>query len=265
MKIAIVAVLLAGAGAHTAVAQSCPNVDPAAGYPVVATAPGQPSPDATWLTAVASAAAYRWRVPSHRRNSYPGWDRVKHRVLPPEPRWADDWSPAGRDTARIEIVFHRGDDRGRGHVATASGDGDFDHSLKTIWDDPMPASPAFPPLPAGVAGDSVVVRLALGLAPDSGRPSGSIRFAAVQTPIALVPNTLRVSTPSGFHGRVPRVTVRYDVTEAGSVDPGSIEFLSNVDPDLEQAIRSGLRGAEFRAPTSNCRPVRQTIVQTFGG
>ena len=265
MKIAI-GVLLFGAASATAVAaQTCPNVDPATGYPVVAVAPSQPALGVAWLSAVASAAAYRWRVPSHSRNAYTGWDRLHRRTLPPEPRWADDWSPSDADRAKVTLVLYRGKNRATGRLVTPSGDDQFDRTLSSLWDNPMPASPEFPVLPSTVAGDSVVVQVWLGTWADAGPDVGIIRFAAVQTRIQVVPNTLRVTMPPGFQGRVPRTTVKYDVTTAGVVDPASIEFLENVDPGFEDAIRAGLRGAEFRPPTSNCRPIVQSVVQTFGG
>jgi hypothetical protein len=265
VKIAIGVLLFMTWSPIRAAAQNCPNVDPTTGYPVVATAPAQPALNVTWLTAVASAAAYRWRVPSHSRNAYTGWDQLRTRTLPPEPRWADDWSPDARERVKVELVFYPGKQRTRGRVVTPSGNDQFDRTLSSIWDDPMPAAPAFPAVPSGVSGDSVVVALSLGAWPDSSRRGGIVRFAAVQTRIQVVPNTLRVATPSGMRGRVPRTTVKYDVTTAGSVDPASIEFLDGVDPELEDAIRTGLRAAQFRPPTSNCRPIVQSVVQTFGG
>src|SRR5262245_28290089 len=48
--------------------QECPNVDPASGYPVSASS--EMTADSAWLSGVARAAAYRWQVPSRRRNAY---------------------------------------------------------------------------------------------------------------------------------------------------------------------------------------------------
>lgn len=244
--------------------QVCPDVDPGSGYPVAATLDTQGTVPSQWLDAVATAAETRWRVPSRRRNAYSGWKRVKHRTLPPEPRWADDWIPTDTPVAILRVVLFRDGRSPLGHVVAGSGEKRFDETLSSIWRDPMPGAPTFPGFPSTYAADSAVVSLYLGKLPDT-EIVGVERFAAVQTPVELNRSTLRVSVPGGRSGATPRVTVKYDVTETGTVDGGSIEFLSMASYEFQEAIRSGLMRARFRPPTSNCRPIRQSVVQTFGG
>lgn len=260
MRTLILACMLAAA---PAAAQSCPDADPEAGYPITATV-DEPAADSAWLTSVARAAAYRWRVPSRRRGAYAGWERVERRILPPEPRWADDWTPGGAHRAILRLVLYRDGRRPRRELVSASGDGRFDGSLASIVDDPMPGAPPLPELPAGWNADSLVVLLTFGEEPETA-VRGRVRFAAAQTPVELHRNTLRVLPPRGFSRSFPRTTVKYDVREDGRVDVRSIEFLRPVPHAVERAIRDGLRGARFSPATSNCRPVAQTVVQTFGG
>ena len=58
--------------------------------------------------------------------------------------------------------------------------------------------------------------------------------------------------------------MKYDIGGTGRVDPTSLEFVRSAGVRFDEAIRAGLRDARFRPPTSNCRPVAQTVVQTFG-
>jgi hypothetical protein len=143
--------------------QKCPNVDPASGYPLSASS--ELTTDSAWLGSVARAAAYRWQVPSRRRNAYTGWEQVQRRLLPPEPRWADDWSPQPQHRAVVRLTMFRDAKQHKLEISTRSGDRQFDNSRGGIF---------------------------------------------------------------------------------------------------ETAVRDGLLKARFRAPTSNCRPVAQTVVQTFG-
>jgi len=242
--------------------QSCSELDDDAGYPVVATALAE-SADSEWLTAVASAAAYRWRVPSRRRNAYEGWERVQHRILPPEPRWADDWDPRESGRAVVRLTIRRDGRQHRAEVVQGSGNRAFDRSLETIASHPMPGSPALPGLPPGETGDSVVVTLTFGDTPDID-PRGIVRFAAVQTRIELETRSLAVQRPPGYSGNFPRMTVKYDVTTEGRVDPVSIEFVRTRGAEFEHQIRDALMKARFRPPTSNCRPIAQSVVQTIG-
>lgn len=126
----------------------------------------------------------------------------------------------------------------------------------------MPASPPYPVVSLD-EGDSLVVEVELGKEPE-GEGEGLVRFAAHQTPIELHRSTLRISFSQRGTARPPRVTVKYDVDPTGRVNSNSIEFLGHVEFELEQAIREGLSGARFEAPTSNCRSVAQTVVQVIG-
>lgn len=268
MRILVPLPLLASlVSAAPALSQKCPDVDPARGYALAATFEGATPADSAWLATTARVAAYRWKVPSRRRNSYAGWERVQRRLLPPEPRWADDWSPEANHRAQYRVVMFRDGRTPRGEIITPSGDKRFDETLKSIVDDPMPASPPLPQLPAGSAADSMSVVLTFGEIPTTG-VQGLVRFAAVQTPIELDRGSLQVvavpSTSSGRPALPPPFTVKYDVRENGTVDDLSIEFLSGTSSGMEMSVRNSLRNARFKAPTSNCRPIAQTVVQTFG-
>lgn len=254
----ILAVLLMPAAAA---AQTCPGVDPATGYPVYASS-DTPQVDTVWLSQLARAAAYRWRVPSERRNVYEGWERVQRRILPPEPRWADDWRPEEKHTAALRLTIYRDARSPRAELVERSGDERFDNSLRSIAAEPMPGSPAFPSLPVS-APDSVVVDLSLGAEPQA-EHVGVARFAAAQTRIELDRRSLEVRPPVGHTGPFPRTTVKYDILPDGRVDPSSFEFVRSPGRRYESVVAQALLDARFTAPTSNCRPVAQTVVQTFG-
>jgi hypothetical protein len=148
-----------------------------------------------------------------------------------------------------------------------SGDRLFDQSLPSIFERPLPGSPAFPSLPPGYPADSLVLSVSLGFIDTSYALVGVVRFAAEQRPVRLEPGSLRVEAPRGPGSPMPsarRATVAYDVTVGGTVDPGSIEVLESTDPDLSRAIRDALMRARFEPAESNCRPIAQTVVQTFG-
>lgn len=107
MRALVCAVLLTTGTSQAVVGQECPDVDPAAGYPVSAASNGEV--DATFLREFVYAAVHRWRVPSRRRNAYMGWERVRNRILPPEPRWAVDWKPERRHTAVLQVHIGSGE------------------------------------------------------------------------------------------------------------------------------------------------------------
>lgn len=242
--------------------QQCPAVDPASGYTITATT-DSPRVDAAWLTSFATAVAYRWKVPSHRRALYSGWENVRRRLLPPEPRWADDWTPQPRHHARVRVTLNRDHHQTRFQLTSASGDRLFDQSLESFLKDPMPASPGLPDIPSGASVDSLSVVLLFGDTTDAPL-RGTIRFAASQTRGELHRNTLRVESPAGYRGPFPPTTVKYDVLETGLVDLESIEFVRRSGGQFENAIREGLRSARFTPPTSNCKAISQSVVQTFG-
>ncbi len=248
-------------------AQSCPGVAPLAGYPVAVAGRDAPLPDTGFLRDFARAAAYRWAVPSRRRNAYSGWQRVSRRLLPPEPRWADDWRPSEPHRAQLLLMVYRKGPPRRLDLSLQSGDRLFDQSLRSIVEEPLPGSPPFPLLPDGLGSDSLTVSVSLGFVDTTHGPVGLVRFAAEQQPVRLVPGSLRVEATSRSNSMTPgprRATVAYDVTISGSVDPGSIEVLESTDPDLSEAIRDALLRARFTPAESNCRPVAQSVIQTFG-
>ncbi len=236
------------------------------GYVVAVTAVGTPSVDSAYLEAFARSAAYRWQVPSRQRATYSNWRRVRRRTLPPEPRWADDWRPEGPHRAQLSITVFRNGKLRAGDPDSASGDRDFDRSLRSIANDPMPGAPPIPTFPGGVSGDSLVVRLYFGY--DSvPLPHGVIRFAAEQTPVRLTSAPLSVTAPRG-PGTLPSgsrgAVFKYDVTEMGEILPGSVEVLESSDHDYEVAVRDNLLRQHFQAATQNCRPITMSVVQRFG-
>lgn len=263
MKLELVLPILLGLGiTHSMQAQECALSDSLA-YPVAVTSTAVLS-DSLWLESVAVAAAYRWVVPSKRRNWHLGWRDVQHRILPPEPRWADDWRPKDRHRAVLMLTLFKDSVRNRLQVSSSSGDRLFDESLKSIIVDPMPGAPALPAPPDSLGVDSVVVEVTVGSVPGR-EPRGLVRFAAAQTGARLHPGTLEVFPPAGHRGPFPAMTVKYDVTEAGSVDMSSVQFLRSAGASFERSVLRGLQSARFQPPTSNCRPIRQSVVQMFGG
>jgi hypothetical protein len=257
--------LLGAAWPQDAEAQRCPLPEGTLGYPVTALAADGVPLDSAFLAEVVRAAAYRWAVPSRRRERHVGWERIRNRVLTPEPLWAEDWKPAARHRARITVVIDRsGQARSRAHVE-GSGDRFFDRSLATIVESPMPGAPEFPRLPAAIEADSAAITLVFGEEDVVG--GAIIRFAAQQRPVRVPAGQLRVTGPRAVgtpDPRFRRATVKYDVNEHGSVDPGSIEILQSSDIDLSQAIEQALRRARFTPAQANCRAVAQTVVQLFG-
>ena len=250
------------AGARVA----CPLPPGVLGYPVsvslAAGGSGAARVDASYLNAFANAAAYRWQVPSRRRNQFPGWDRVRRRVLTPEPRWADDWAPDSRHRAHLRVTIHRNGRPGAVVVQQSSGDALFDRSLTTIFDAPMPDSPSFPAWPSGVAGDSIHLDLRLG---DEGAPgSGVTRFAAQQRPVRMSPGTAGPVVPSTGPTGSRSAIVKYDVSETGRMITGSFETVETSDAQFADAMRQWLSRAHFVPAESNCRPISMTVVQTFG-
>jgi hypothetical protein len=238
----------------------------APGYPLLVRAAADVPLDTVYLNAVARAFAYRWQVPSQRRNDFAGWRRVRHRTLPPEPRWADDWAPAASHRARMRVTVYANGQVRAADPEPASGDRVFDHSLRTIATDPMPGAPALPALPAAAGPDSLVLDVTFGPADTSGIV-GIARFAASQGRVVVQPGTLNVEVPRGAtrSSALPRgATVKYDVTELGVVPPTSIEVLDSSDRELSDAIRNGLLRARFQPAESNCRAITMTVVQRFG-
>lgn len=260
------AALVVGAGprvplsAATPARDECPLAETARGYELAAAWDGSGTPDTAFLAAFAHAAAYRWQVPSRRRAQYTGWQRVRRRLLPPAPRWADDWKPEARHRAVLAVTLYRGGRSPELALLTRSGDERFDRSLESMVHDPMPGSPPLPPLPATVA-DSLRVLVHLGDRPMA--PSASVEFARQQRPVRLVPGTLRVEAPR-TGGRSPSATVKYDVSAEGRLAPGSLELLESSSPEFGRAVAEALYRARFSPAESNCSPIAVTVVQTFG-
>ena len=260
----VMALTLAASPSLKMYAQQCPGVDSMQGYPLTVSWAAGSGPDSAWLGAFGRAAAFRWQTPSRRRGDVSGWRRVRERTLPPEPRWADDWSPSALHRAEMAVTVYADGRLRAGDPGPASGDPFFDRTLPTIVNAPMPGAPRWPDWPYGMASDSVVLLLSFGIEDVPG-PHAVVRFAAQQSPVRVLPGTLRVAAPGGSAsgGLTRRVTVKYDVTEAGTVAAGSIEVVDSPDPSLSRAIRRALGAARFEPAQSNCRPVRTSVVQTF--
>lgn len=243
--------------------RACPVPAAIQGYPVWAKAADGTALDSVWTRSVADAVARRWEPPSRRRASYPGLNRLRERIFPPEPRWPDDWAPSSQHRARVEVTLRRGARPGEAVLATPSSDRTFDRSLTQSFRDPAPGSPDLPALPAGL--DSVRLVLGFGVEPEAG--AGTVRFASQQSPVEVVAGSLNVARPpsAGSRGPVAAVTVKYDVDASGRILAGSIDVLETNDPAMGTAVRTGLVRAQFRPAQSNCRPVALTVVQQFGG
>jgi hypothetical protein len=243
--------------------RACPVPASVQGYPVWVKTMGGAAVDSAWTRAVADAVARRWEPPSRRRGSLAGLNRLRGRIQPPEPRWPDDWTPSARHVARVEVTLRRGARPGEPAVTMPSGDRAFDHTLPELFRDAAPGSPDIPPLPAGL--DSVRLAVGFGLAPEEGVQA--VRFAAQQTPLAVVPGTLNVARPAYPQRAGPPlpVTVKYDVDTEGRVVPRSIEVLEGGDRAMNDAVQAGLLRARFSVAQSNCRPVTLSVVQQFGG
>ncbi|MBX7118264.1 MAG: hypothetical protein K1X31_04610 [Gemmatimonadaceae bacterium] len=263
---ALVGAALGALAAAPLAAQDAPKPDAPCGPPgylFAVEAPDFADADSAWLAGAARALAYRWPVPSKRRDSYANWRRVRRRILPPEPRWADDYEPAPGLRARFTIVLTR---RGRPRIsdpAPASGDELFDHSLRAIITDPLPASPDLPGVPAGL--DSLVLVVHLGAVPDTVR-AGVVHFATGQRRVEPMPGALQFEVPRSAetamrNGRY--ATVKYDVSAGGQVIASSVEILDSSDREIVDAVRGALVNARFRPAEQGCRAVAMTVVQVF--
>lgn len=243
--------------------RACPVPAGMQGYPVWAKAADGTALDSAWVHTFANAVARRWEPPSRRRATFPGLNRLRDRIQPPEPRWPDDWAPSANHVARVEVTLRRGA-RPRAATLTApSGDRGFDRTLPELFHDGAPGSPDLPALPAGV--DSLRLVVGFGTQPEEG--AATVRFAVQQAPVTVVPGSLNVTRPPGTpaSGPPPAVTVKYDVDASGRIVPGSIDVLDSSDRAMENAVQSGLLRARFTPAQSSCRPVALSVVQVFGG
>lgn len=236
----------------------CPAAESAPGYPVVVTVDAPVNPGKAWLDSAARAAAHRWIVPSGRRTYRQHWSAAASRLLPPEPRWSDDWTPDVRHRAALAVTMYRDGGTGSPVLQHASDDRSFDESLETIFTDPMPSSPEFPPLPAN-APDSVRLIVSFGEEPAAG--DGVARFAAQQSAPRLVPGTemerARIGPPRP--PPLPRV-VQYDIDASGQFVDGSFAVLQG--PDQREEFRGFAPGPPRYIPAfSNCRPIALTVIE----
>ncbi|HEU4881040.1 MAG TPA: hypothetical protein VFT45_02310 [Longimicrobium sp.] len=243
--------------------RACPVPAAIQGYPVWAKAADGTALDSAWARSVGDAVARRWEPPSRRRGNFAALNRLRDRLQPPEPRWPDDWAPSARHVARVEVTLRRDTRPGEATVTAPSGDRAFDRTLPELFRDGAPGSPDLPALPAGL--DSVRLVVGFGTAPEEG--AGMVRFAAQQTPLAVVPGTLTVARPSTAPSAGPPlpVTVKYDVDAAGRIIPGSIQVLEGSDRSMNSSVQAGLLRARFTPAQSNCRPIPLSAVQQFGG
>jgi hypothetical protein len=255
------ALALAATVSTSVAAQSCT----AAGYAIAVTAADGSVLDSAFLSTAVRAIALRWQTPSGRRGSHLQWRRVRERTLPDIPRWADDWRPEAAHRAEVVIVLRR---RGRPTINVpdlASGEAAFDRSLESIVRDPMPASPDLPTLPSNLVADTLALRISFGANVADG--PGVIRFAAAQTAVLVTPGSLVVAPPRqpAAAGQRPSATVKYDVTVEGHVDPRSIQILDADPRELGRNIQDALVRARFTPATTNCVPIRMSVLQNFGG
>jgi hypothetical protein len=236
--------------------ESCPIPAGVVGYPFTVVALDSAAVDSTWLRSWTLAAVHRWQVPSFRRNWIVAWRNATDRIIPRHPRWADDdWRPTRRDRAEMLVTLD-GLSAPEHRVRTASGDALFDRSLETIFTDPMPASPEFPPLDhAG----PVTLLIRFGGEPAPGERSATIRFARQQRPVRVVPRSFYVSGQEN-----DRATIEYDVSASGDVVPGSLEMLDVTRGQFKDALRYSLYQAHFFPAQSECEPIALSVVQQFG-
>jgi hypothetical protein len=245
---------------HTA---TCPVPASVRGYPVSVRGAGTEALEPAYTMALAEAAARRWEVPSRRRASFQGLPQVQNRIVPPEPRWADDWFPGAEHVARLEATLYRDGREPAVRVERPSGDRLFDRSLTTIFGRSPYAHP-LPPFPAGLAADSVRVLLSLGEEPQG--TAAVVRFAAQQTPARMVPGTLR---PTQRRLYIPPGTersasfIKYDVAADGRIS--GIQVLRTTTREIGEAVVESLERASFTPAQSNCREIAQSVVQQFGG
>lgn len=258
---ALLAASPAGAQDSPFQARSCPVPQGMLGYPVWVQALDGTALDSAYAQSLADAVARRWLPPSPRLRSYTALNRGRNRMLPPEPRFPDDWRPQAQHVARAEVTLRR---RGRHdvRVATPSPDREFNRSVEGAFGERAHAEPDLPALPAGL--DSARIVVGFGTAPEAG--ASVVRFAVHQTPVTVVQGTLQVARPRlpGNRAVPPSATVHYDVDAVGNIVPSSIQVLASSDRAMDDGVRAGLLRARFIPAQNNCRPVAMSVVQQFG-
>lgn len=245
------------------------------GYAIQVSAADGASLDSAFLSDAARSVALRWATPSLRRADFVNWRRVRERTIPAVPRWADDWRPVESNRATVTLILRR---RGRPTISEPSpGSGDrlFIQSLASIVRDPIPASPELPGIPASVSTDTLALRIEFGARPETPDP-GVVRFAGVQDDVILIPGslvvnytqraptTLRNPNAVGGPGQPLTATVKYDVTAEGTVDLRSIQVIESGDREFARAVTDAVARARFTPATTNCQPIRISVIQRFG-
>lgn len=246
---------------HTA---ECPIPANVRGYPVSVRSDGGVLLDPAYAAALAEAAARRWEVPSRRRASFQGLQQVRDRIVPAEPRWADDWFPGAAHVARLSVTLYRDGREPAVRMDHPSGDRLFDRSLSTLFGH-SPYDHPLPPFPPGILEDSLRVRVDLGEEPGDSTRAAVVRFAAQQSPVRVTTGSLRVYRPSPgalASAARPSAVLKYDVDPAGRIT--AVQVLRSSSPGFAQAAVTGLQGATFTPAQSNCRPISQSVVQSFG-
>jgi hypothetical protein len=245
----------------------------APGYALQVAAADGATLDSAFLHEAARVVAHRWATPSVRRGDFVMWRRVRERAIPEIPRWADDWRPVAANATSVVLVLRRRGRAGISEPSPSTGDRLFDRSLESIVRDPLPGSPELPAIPSSVSADSLALRIDFGATPEAPVP-GVIRFAAIQAEVILTPGTLNVQVnqraptsmrnPSAVATAAYTATVKYDVTADGQVDPRSIQLIEVGDRDFGRAVQDALIRARFTPATTNCQPVRISVIQRFG-
>jgi hypothetical protein len=257
---------VAAAAAGDAVAQqtsyhteACPVPENVRGYPVSVR-----GADGAYAQALAEAAARRWEVPSRRRGTFQGLGRVRNRIVPPEPRWADDWFPRAQHVARLAVTLYRDGREPAVTVEKSSGDRLFDRSLETIFGQ-SPYDHPIPPFPESLAADSMRVTVTLGEEPADS--AATVRFAAQQTAVRPVRSSLRVVPTRSMSGLAANARVfamvKYDVGVTGRAS--NVQVLRALPLPFGEAVADALLNASFTPAQSNCRPIAQSVVQEFEG
>ncbi|HKP74847.1 MAG TPA: hypothetical protein VJT67_04855 [Longimicrobiaceae bacterium] len=239
--------------------QACPIPETVRGYPVTVR-----GADGEYALALAHAAARRWEVPSRRRATFQGLGQVRNRIVPPEPRWADDWFPRAQHVARLAVTLYRDGREPAVSIERPSGDRLFDRSLETIFGR-SPYDHPLPPFPASLAADSLRVTVTLGEEPADS--AATVRFAAQQTPVRPVRSSLRVVPTRSMSGLAANArvlaVVKYDVSVDGRAS--NLQVLRALPLPFGEAVGDAILNASFTPAQSNCRPIAQSVVQEFEG
>jgi hypothetical protein len=243
------------------------------GYAIQVSSADGTALDSAFLHEAARTVAFRWATPNLRRADFVVWRRVRDRAMPDIPRWPDDWRPAATNASKVVVVLRR---RGRPSVSDpspATGDVAFDRSLESIVRDPLPGSPELPEIPSSVAADTLALFVEFGAKPEAPVP-GVIRFASVQADVIITPGTMNISftqraptslsRPNAVSGAGFNATLKYDVTPEGGVDARSIQLIEAGDRDFGRAVQDALLRARFTPATTNCQPIRLSVIQRVG-